>query len=83
MVELLRRYANRSDLLDDLRRALARLQGAQPVPVEEQPEELTSASPQARQDLVSLRFSSEDIASMIERYRSGCTIQKGTIQVDH
>lgn len=76
MVELLRRYANRGDLLDDLSRATARLQGVQPVPVEEQPEELTSACRQARQDLVSMRFTPEGIARMIERYRAGVTIRE-------
>jgi hypothetical protein len=75
-VELLRRYANRGDLLDDLSRTTARLQGVQPVPVEEQPEELTSACRHARQDLVSLRFTPEDIARMIEQYRAGATIRE-------
>jgi Helix-turn-helix domain of resolvase len=76
MVELLRRYANRADLLDDLTRTMARLQGVQTVPVEEQAEALYSACQHARQDLVSLRFSSDDISRMIERYRAGVTTRE-------
>ena len=45
------------------------------MPVEEQPEELVSAGRRSRQDLLSVRFTSDDITKMIEKYRAGATIQ--------
>lgn len=63
LVEVLRHYSNRSDLLHDLTRAVDRLQRAQPVPVEDQSEELSSACRQHRQDLLAMRFTSEQLAA--------------------
>jgi hypothetical protein len=80
VVELLRRYANRADLLHDLTRAVDRLRGAEVVPVEEQPEELVSAGRRSRQDILAVRFSPDDLARMIEKYRAGATIQAVAVE---
>jgi hypothetical protein len=71
-VELLRRYANRSDLLFDLCQATDRLQSADRVSAEEDPpQDLTSACSAPRRRLLSTRFTCEDVASMTTEYESG------------
>jgi hypothetical protein len=72
LVELLRRYANRADLLFDLNQALDRVQGSQHVVAdEEQPHELSSACQDPRRRLLSARFTYEDVASMIAKFDTG------------
>src|SRR5579859_3883495 len=61
LVELLRRYANRSNLLVDLSQAVDRLQGSRhPATDEDQPHELSSACQDPRQRLLSTRFTYDD-----------------------
>lgn len=73
VVELLRRYANRSDLLVDLSQAVDRLQGRQLELATDPPDELTSCCQQPRRRLLSTRFTYDDIASMITKYDQGET----------
>ena len=73
LVELLRRYSNRGDLLDDLNRALAKLNGGAVAAADDEPlDDLVSAcegNPHER--LLSERLTPDDVATMLERYRSG------------
>jgi hypothetical protein len=73
LVELLRRYSNRGDLLDDLNRALARLDGRAMAAADEEPlDDLVSACQcNPRERLLSERLTPRDMAAMLERYRSG------------
>jgi hypothetical protein len=71
-VELLRRYANRSDLLFDLCQAVDCIQGADQVPTDQDhSSDMASACPEPRRRLLSTRFTYEDVASMIAKYDSG------------
>jgi hypothetical protein len=76
VVDLLRRYSNHADLLHELNRVMDRLQDKHDAPaLEEEPDEdLSSACHHPRQRLLSVRFTSTDIAAMIDQYRSGATI---------
>jgi hypothetical protein len=76
LVELLRRYANRGDLLQDLNRVLARLDGLDVQDAEEEPDEIASdCPPDPHKRLLSERFTQADVEQMLDRYWSGETIQ--------
>jgi transposase-like protein len=79
MVELLRRYSNWGDLLDDLNRVVARLDGCSAEPADEdEPDDLASACQHnPRERLLSERLTANDVTKMLELYWSGTnTIQE-------
>jgi hypothetical protein len=77
LVEPLRRYSNRGDLLDDLNRAIARLDGYTVASDDEEP--LDDLVSDFRNDprgcKPSRRLTSDDIAKLLERYRTGVAVQ--------
>lgn len=77
MVEVLKRYANRTDALADVRRATERLR----VPLDELvpdqgPGDFASASAIQGARLVAARYSPRQIASMVARFQAGTTLSE-------
>lgn len=70
-MELLRRYANRSDLLFDISQTVNRLHGERLGHDDERPDELSSACQHPKQRLLSTSFTYDDVASMVAEYDAG------------
>jgi hypothetical protein len=74
MVELLRRYRNRTDVSSDLARVIARLEAPVGDVADQSAGDLTSASPSHR--LLALRFTPEQITAMLNRIQDGATFKE-------
>lgn len=75
-MDVLRGYGNRTSVLADLRRAAERLKtphldGLVP---DQGPNDLASASPLQGARLISVRFTPEQVATIVERFKTGATI---------
>jgi hypothetical protein len=77
VVEVLKRYTNKTCVLADLRRAMERLGApfAELAP-DQGPTDLASASKVQGGRLLTSRFTSEELTGMVERFQAGATLSQ-------